>query len=86
MGRALSLKYTEYGSRRVPGWVPGIALPHPPVIPIPRVHPPTRHVPLTITAAVPGQPKEAVGLKSVDQLTLRSIFSDIRDMTEVYNL
>ena len=27
-----------------------------------------------------------VGLKSVDQLSLYDRFSDIRDMTEVYNL
>ena len=33
-----------------------------------------------------GQRNSAVGLKSVDQLTLDGQISDIRGMTEVYNL
>ena len=33
-----------------------------------------------------GQRNSAVGLKSVDQLTLVVLFSGLRGMTEVYNL
>ena len=56
-----------------------------PVIPPPRVHPPS-HCTVTglLGLAVPGN--MVVGLRSVGQLSLSGHFSDNRDMTEVYNL
>ena len=39
-----------------------------------------------VPRAVSGQTKLVVGLKSVDQLSLYGQISDIRGMTEVYNL
>ena len=74
------------GVREGTGLGTGIALPA--TLPaIPRVHP----SPLPRTAsAVPGtaleQVKDAVGLRSVDQLSLYDHFSETQGMTEVYNL
>ena len=61
--------------------------PNPPSGPIPpRVHP----SPHTRTAGTNTRtdvlPDMAVGLKSVAQLTLGPYFSDLRELTEVYNL
>ena len=71
------------------GWVlvgTGIALPATLPATIPRVHP-SPYPRLPVRRAGPDmQLKVAVGLKSVDQLTLSPVFSDIRGMTEVYNL
>ena len=64
----------------------GIALPDPtqpcttPGTPLPR------QSALRVLTAVYGQENEVVGLISVEQLTLRSYFSDIRLFTEVHNL
>ena len=77
----------------VPGWVPGIALPAHPASP----HTPGTPLPPGYTSeqvlytagwvrAVYSQLYMAVGLKSVDQLTLRRVFSGFQVMTEVYNL
>ena len=77
------------GPGRVPGVVHGIAPPGYPSPPPPRVHPsPTTaadviHAP---TAGSAARVNSAVGLKSVDQLSLGPHFSDIKGMTEVYNL
>ena len=68
------------------GWVPGIVPPGPTQLPYPGYTPPTplptREWPGLLTAGL----NMAVGLKSVEQLTLRSYFSVFRGMTEVYNL
>ena len=68
------------------GWVPGIAPPSHPVLPLPRVHPspPLRCAKRAVRLRA--EYKVVVGLISVAQLTLGAIFSDIRGMTEVYNL
>ena len=52
----------------------------------PRVHPRTELPSTRQRTTVPRGLKLVVGLKSVDQLTLGLLFSDIRGMTEVYNL
>ena len=68
------------------GWVPDIALPatHP------ATHPgytsPSAWRYLSGYTAVSGRVNMVVGLISVAQLTSRALFSDIRGMTEVYNL
>ena len=77
---------TKYGPGRVSGWVPGIALPTPPSRPIPRVHLPPPHSALATGAAQYPGLNSAVGLISVEQLTLGTHFSGSRGMTEVYNL
>ena len=90
MGRALRLDYVKYGSL---GWsrvVPGIVPLQPTLIPIPRVHPPTR-LPVTMSAAtapaaVCGQRNMVVGLILVGQLSLGAHFSGFHTITEVYNL
>ena len=73
-----------------PGWGTGIALPttHPatPRPALPRVHPSPR-LPVPGTSVAPAVVSEAgVGLKSVAQLTLRSLISGLRGITEGYNL
>ena len=90
MGRALSLKYTKYGVLGGSLVVPGIALP--------ATHPGPPHpgyTPATPSSAAPsatrvhggaGRLNMVVGLKSVQQLSLSARFSDIRGMTEDYNL
>ena len=90
MGRALALEYVKYGC---PGMVlvgTGIAPPDPTRYTPPRVHPSYRTWVLPGMVTVPrghaGQLNSAVGLKSVDQLTLGRHFSGLRTMTEVYNL
>ena len=68
------------------GWVPGIAPSrYPPSYP-PRVHPhcPAPHRTVTVRSEV--RVKEVVGLKSVAQLTLGTHISDIRGITEGYNV
>ena len=90
MGRALSLEYAKYGVLGGylvgPGIVPLQA--HPGTIP--RVHLPLPHIAgpgmLQRCTRVSGQRNMVVGLKSVDQLCLEDHFSDLRTMTEVYNL
>ena len=67
-------------------WVPGIAPPDTHPVPIPRVHllPPCTAV---MQQQAPGHAKQrVVGLRSVAQLTSEAYFSDIRTITEVYNL
>ena len=77
---------TKYGSWD--GWVGRRVVPsgtHPSPAP-PRVHPsPTAPVPGT-APGVASVLNVVVGLISVAQLTLGAVFSDIRVMTEVYNL
>ena len=74
------------GSGRLGGWGTGIALPathpvsHTPGTPLP--HPGTS----TSARRQSRRAKVAVGLKSVDQLTLSVHFSGFLGMTEVYNL
>ena len=87
VGMAFSLRYTNYGTL---GWPLGgyrYSPSQPPTrLPIPRVHPPT---PGTLRPGCPAcyrGPNDAVGLKSVEQLTLDGQISDIRGITEVYNL
>ena len=86
MGRPLTLEYVKYG---VLGWYglgTGIApLRHPPDTP-PRVHP-LHHGHHTTAARVQSRGlKEAVGLRSVEQLTLSAHISGFTGITEVYNL
>ena len=61
-----------------------------PSTPLPRVHPSPTMPAVSMTSvqprAVSGQLNIAVGLISVDQLSLYASISDIRGMTEVYNL
>ena len=86
MGRALGLEYVKY---RVLGWL-GTGYrysPRPPTQPYPpRVHP---YPPMPLVyISVHGSAEQlmAVGLRSVDQLTLSAKISGFRGMTEVYNL
>ena len=64
----------------------GIALP----ATLPATHTPGTPLPYPAVYRAPHRPgteqKEAVGLRSVAQLTLRSFISDLRVITEVYNL
>ena len=90
MGRASSLKYTEIWVLGGSWWVPGIVPlqptpvpPHPGYTPAPHIAGPGM---LHGLHAVSGQRNTAVGLISVDQLSLYGLFSDIRTITEVYNL
>ena len=76
----------KYGSREGRRVVPGIAPPSPPTIPPPRVHLPTEPPSTRQRTRVLTAVNMVVGLISVDQLTLGLLFSDIRGMTEVYNL
>ena len=86
MGRLITQNMTKYG---LPGTVwlgTGIALPATLPAPLPRVHPSPTY---PSTPASPGPHRQyqgAVGLKSVAQLTLGPQISDIRGITEVYNL
>ena len=77
---------TKYGSWEVWGLGTGIAPLRDPPSPHPGYTPPhaTRQQ-CTREQLHPGL-KEAVGLKSVDQLTLCVVFSGFEGMTEVYNL
>ena len=72
------------------GWVPGIAPPTDPSPPTPRVHPspPTSPAVYSRTAVrgASARCNMVVGLRSVRQLTLDDQISDIRGMTEGYNL
>ena len=74
------------GPGRVYWWVPGIAPPGPTRLPIPRVHLPYPHTELATLLTLDHVLNVVVGLKSVAQLTLGAHFSDIRTITEVYNL
>ena len=64
-----------------PGTLP--AIPHPGYTPAP---PAVRHRYTECSPQCPAGLKEAVGLKSVDQLSLCTLFSGFEGMTEVYNL
>ena len=67
--------------RYPPGYPPRI---HP--SPLPRVHP-SHHGPLhAVLDHGAREPNKAVGLISVDQLSLDVLISGFRGMTEVYNL
>ena len=60
--------------------------PDPPVLPLPRVHPPpSRQYSVASTVQYRGL-NSVVGLRSVDQLSLDGQISGFRGMTEVYNL
>ena len=90
MGRLWPQEYVKYGSWEWSWVVPGIVpLQAHPVSP-PRVHPsPTPHAASALYRCRTGQcPRlnKAVGLKSVDQLTLSTEISGFRGITEVYNL
>ena len=90
MGRASGLNMVKYGSREGVRVVPGIVPLQPPQSST------TPGTPLPPHIAGPGMQQcrtvmypglnSAVGLISVQQLTLGTHFSDLRDMTEVYNL
>ena len=66
---------TNMGSWRVAGWVPGIALQPTPVIPHPGYTPPAPGVALAVADPGARDHKVAVGLRSVDQLSLYALFS-----------
>ena len=90
MGRACILEYVKY---RVLGWYglgTGIALPTthpaPTLIPHPRYTPAMPVVYVSGTARLYIWDNQAVGLISVDQLSLSACFSRFLGMTEVYNL
>ena len=90
MGRALRLEYVKYGVRGGAWVVPGIAppgttRPHHPGYTPPHPDSQYRYRRHRRTGQYRGV-NMAVGLRSVDQLTLRREISDIRGMTEVYNL
>ena len=90
MGRALALEYVKYGylggSWVVPGSTPSQdhPRPHHPGY----TSPPTavRHRYTECSPQLVPRTNSAVGLKSVEQLSLCPLFSDLRTMTEVYNL
>ena len=86
VGRAISQKYTKYGSWEATGWVPGIAPSRPTPATPPRVHLPLPVLMHAVTQRSAASYKVVVGLRSVDQLTLRARFSDILGITEGYNL
>ena len=81
-----SQEYTNMGSWD--GWVgTGYSPPSTLPGPIPRVHPPTHPSTRSRVRAGPSHGANmAVGLKSVEQLTLEAHFSEMRGITEVYNL
>ena len=64
----------------------GIAPPTDHPVPIPRVHLPLPVLMREWLGLPAPSTKEAVGLKSVAQLTLSSHFSGFQGITEVYNL
>ena len=67
-------------------WVPGIALPAPPLVPYPGYTSPSR---MSTALGVSGSShgvNMVVGLRSVHQLTLGTHFSGFRGITEGYNL
>ena len=90
MGRALGLNMTKYGSREGTGWVPGStplpATPVPTTPGTPSRWPEVRTRWLHHAAGPYHQCNIAVGLKSVDQLSLDLQISGFRGITEVYNL
>ena len=73
-----------------PGWVPGIAplqahpVPTTPGTPLPPL--PVTMLHATATGTAPGGVNMVVGLISVRRLSLDGHFSDIRGITERYNL
>ena len=76
----------KYGPGRMAGLGTGIALPPAHPATPPRVHPPpTPYMPY-VARAGSREVKHAVGLKSVDQLSLYVQISGFKGMTEVYNL
>ena len=74
------------GPRMGPGVGTGIAPPPTHPATLPRVHPPPTRPGVTVMAGSVQRPEGAVGLKSVDQLTLSAEISGSRGITEVYNL
>ena len=80
----------KYGYREGPRVVPGIAPSRDPPIPYPGYTPPRphRHTSLLhrVLTAASARLNIAVGLRSVDQLSLSTQISGFRGMTEVYNL
>ena len=90
MGRASDLNMTKYGVLEGVLVVPRYSPPGPPQSSTTPGTPPLPHLgtPWHVTVPrghVPAK-NSAVGLKSVAQLTLSTLFSDIRGITEVYNL
>ena len=86
VGRAYLRERLNMGPRDGTGWVPGIAPPGHPSPPLPRVHLPPARYTVCMKRVLYPEYNMVVGLKSVEQLTLSVQFSDIRPMTEVYNL
>ena len=90
MGRALRLDIAKYGSWDGWAWGTGIALPgtHPArtLIPHPGYTPPATPVPAAPADVHVPDLNTAVGLISVDQLSLSGRISGFQGMTEVYNL
>ena len=76
----------EYGLLGHAGWVPGIAPSRHPPSPTTRVHPYPPYRTVTGLLGLAVLKDMVVGLRSVAQLTLSRHFSDIRGITEVYNL
>ena len=66
--------------------VPGIALPATHPASPPRVHLPPPHAHRRTRTCRAREYNSAVGLRSVDQLSLSAQISGFRGMTEVYNL
>ena len=86
VGRAKAWNMTKSGSWDWYGVGTGIAPSGPPQTAPPRVHPsPTRYT-QHVNAGYVTAKERVVGLKSVAQLTLGALFSDLRGITEVYNL
>ena len=90
MGRASGLEYVKYGSWDGSRVVYRYSPPgHPPGLHHPGYTPAQARRSIRCGTAVHGYvggANSAVGLKSVDQLSLGTQISDIRDMTEVYNV
>ena len=86
MGRVLRPEYVKYGSGRVVRVGTGIALPttHPSRTTPGTPPPPVPHRTVMVRSEVSWD--HAVGLISVDQLSLYLYISDIRGITEVYNV
>ena len=71
---------------RVSGWGTGIAPSQPPQSHYPGYTPPHRSGSVSLPHGAYSGRNMVVGLISVDQLTLRLLFSGFRGITEVYNL
>ena len=68
------------------GSTPVVHPPGPPRYSPPRVHPPGTMLYATATGTAAARVKDAVGLRSVDQLSLYAQISEFQGITEGYNL